>query len=239
MHITSEQIVASFETASRVYAGQLTPTKAAQELHDIHGLNASSARDYIEQYRCMVRGEIFKRTISAPAMEYFLSQIELKRGRSALESALVAGWKHVEYYEGIQPTRLTKFRTVLESFQSKLAIPVSLRDLEAKFDVAVADSMKDSSAARRKRLESASKHPAQTTVTTRVYERNRDVVAEVLLRANGVCEQCKSPAPFVKKRDGKPYLEVHHKVRLSDDGEDTVENSIALCPNCHREQHFG
>jgi 5-methylcytosine-specific restriction protein A len=34
-------------------------------------------------------------------------------------------------------------------------------------------------------------------------------------------------------------LEVHHKKQLSEGGEDTVENAIALCPNCHREAHYG
>jgi 5-methylcytosine-specific restriction protein A len=34
-------------------------------------------------------------------------------------------------------------------------------------------------------------------------------------------------------------LEVHHKTPLSARGEDTVENAIALCANCHRELHYG
>ncbi|MFM5358466.1 HNH endonuclease [Aeromonas veronii] len=40
-------------------------------------------------------------------------------------------------------------------------------------------------------------------------------------------------------KDGTPYLEVHHKEKLADGGEDTLENTIALCPNCHRKFHFG
>ena len=71
------------------------------------------------------------------------------------------------------------------------------------------------------------------------YKRNADVIVEVLIRAKGSCEQCKSKAPFSKKSDGTPYLEVHHKVQLSNGGDDTVENAIALCPNCHRERHYG
>jgi 5-methylcytosine-specific restriction protein A len=65
------------------------------------------------------------------------------------------------------------------------------------------------------------------------------VIVEVLLRANGICEQCKNTAPFIRKTNNSPYLEVHHIVMLSNGGEDTVGNAIALCPNCHREQHFG
>ena len=57
--------------------------------------------------------------------------------------------------------------------------------------------------------------------------------------ANGVCEKCDSPAPFNRTKDGTPYLEVHHWKFLADGGKDIVENAGALCPNCHREAHYG
>ena len=44
---------------------------------------------------------------------------------------------------------------------------------------------------------------------------------------------------FKRKKDNTPYLEVHHKIRLSDGGEDTIDNVVALCPNCHRKAHYG
>ena len=47
------------------------------------------------------------------------------------------------------------------------------------------------------------------------------------------------PAPFLKRSDGTPYLEVHHDVRLADGGADTVRNARALCPNCHGDAHHG
>ncbi|WP_442967956.1 HNH endonuclease [Rheinheimera sp.] len=36
-----------------------------------------------------------------------------------------------------------------------------------------------------------------------------------------------------------PYLEVHHRIPLAEKGEDTLENAIELCPNCHIQAHFG
>ncbi|CAE6853541.1 5-methylcytosine-specific restriction enzyme A [Paraburkholderia domus] len=88
------------------------------------------------------------------------------------------------------------------------------------------------------RLLQAPSKPEQQLVLSRVSKRNPYVIAEVLLRAAGICESCESPAPFTRV-DGRPYLEVHHRIRLADGGDDTVENAIALCPNCHRERHFG
>ena len=92
---------------------------------------------------------------------------------------------------------------------------------------------------RQRKLENAVKIPKLLKVTTQVYRRNPDVVAAVLERAHGVCENCGGDAPFKRASDGTAYLEVHHKKRLADGGEDTVENAIAVCPNCHRELHFG
>lgn len=110
---------------------------------------------------------------------------------------------------------------------------------EEQFREDVSKSARDSSEARQKRLKAAHPKPPIKTVSTVVFVRNPDVVAEVLYRANGVCELCKSNAPFVRASDGSPYLEVHHRKPLSKGGDDTVENAIALCPNCHRKAHFG
>ncbi|WP_415900564.1 HNH endonuclease [Neptuniibacter sp. QD48_11] len=115
----------------------------------------------------------------------------------------------------------------------------TLESVVDNFDIKVIRSKQSSSQDRIKRLKLARKKPIQKKVTTIVYERNSDVVAEVLHRANGSCEKCYVGAPFNRKSDGSPYLEVHHEVPLAKGGDDTVENAIALCPNCHREAHYG
>ncbi|SFB35872.1 HNH endonuclease [Collimonas sp. OK607] len=124
----------------------------------------------------------------------------------------------------------------MEVWQSS---PDSASTYGKAFEEAVKSSLRDDTAARKKRLLNARRIPTKVTVTTKVFLRNPDVVAEVLFQAKGVCGRCKKSAPFNRKSDGRPYLEVHHKKRLADHGEDTVENAIALCPNCHRKSHFG
>ncbi|CZF77186.1 HNH endonuclease [Grimontia celer] len=114
-----------------------------------------------------------------------------------------------------------------------------LDDITSTLERDVQSSSADSAETRRKRLAKAARTPRSRVVKTVVYERNPDVVVEVLSRAKGTCEKCLKPAPFIKKSNGAPYLEVHHQVRLADGGEDTVDNAIALCPNCHRQAHFG
>lgn len=115
----------------------------------------------------------------------------------------------------------------------------TLAQATAQFDEAIHEALQRSSTERRARLAVASRLPKRIEVTTTVFERNADVVAEVLLRAQGKCESCANAAPFMRRSDGSPYLEVHHRTRLADGGEDTVENALALCPNCHRGAHYG
>jgi HNH endonuclease len=69
------------------------------------------------------------------------------------------------------------------------------------------------------------------------YARDPKVRVAVLERAKGRCEFC-NELGFLKP-DGTRYLESHHVIALASDGEDRVTNVIALCPNDHREAHFG
>src|SRR5829696_3255595 len=70
------------------------------------------------------------------------------------------------------------------------------------------------------------------------YERSAAVRAYVMGRADGICESCDSPAPF-RRLDGTGYLEPHHTRRLSDGGPDHPLWVGCVCPNCHREIHYG
>lgn len=70
------------------------------------------------------------------------------------------------------------------------------------------------------------------------YARDAAVRQWSLERAQWRCEACGVAPPFVTQ-SGEPYLEVHHLHRLADGGSDTPANTAALCPNCHREIHYG
>jgi 5-methylcytosine-specific restriction protein A len=70
-----------------------------------------------------------------------------------------------------------------------------------------------------------------------VYARDPKIRATVMRRANGKCELCGELG--FKQPDGKHYLECHHIIALANEGSDRLTNVIALCPNHHREAHFG
>lgn len=69
------------------------------------------------------------------------------------------------------------------------------------------------------------------------YKRS-DIIKQYTKKiAKGVCQLCNAKAPFVDKT-GEPYLESHHIIWLSRGGEDSINNTTALCPNCHRKMHI-
>ena len=88
---------------------------------------------------------------------------------------------------------------------------------------------------RNKALQHSNSGQQRSQITT-TYMRDRYVSEYAKQRANGVCQLCNLPAPFID-RDGKPYLESHHIIWLSDGGADSICNTVALCPNCHRKMH--
>ncbi|HEV2914358.1 MAG TPA: HNH endonuclease [Pyrinomonadaceae bacterium] len=93
----------------------------------------------------------------------------------------------------------------------------------------------------RRRAYAASSTPAEKDLRQtlrRYYERSEEVRAYVLARAAGTCESCGKPAPF-KRLDGLPYLEPHHTRRVSDGGLDHPRWVAGICPNCHKEIHYG
>jgi 5-methylcytosine-specific restriction enzyme A len=88
-------------------------------------------------------------------------------------------------------------------------------------------------------LQKASKAPkiaGERTVTGTQYERDPYVSRLTKRRAKGICELCEEPAPFTDPK-GESYLEIHHVQWLSRGGEDSLANTVALCPNCHRRMH--
>lgn len=55
----------------------------------------------------------------------------------------------------------------------------------------------------------------------------------VVEQANGRCELCENVFPY-----GTKFLESHFIVWLQNGGEPTMENTVALCPNCHKRIHL-
>lgn len=70
------------------------------------------------------------------------------------------------------------------------------------------------------------------------YSRNPAIVTLRLRMSKGICGLCDQPGPFIDPSLGYAFLEVHHIKWLSKQGDDSIENTVGLCPNCHTKVHF-
>ena len=134
----------------------------------------------------------------------------------------------------LSPNDRNKLNKIIECVSAGIIQDRPELESESTFDLDVIDALG-------KKLDNiaGNKYPTQKEVKSFQYIRSPLVVAYALKKANGICGGCGKKAPFVSKNDGLPYLEVHHIKMLKDGGSDTIDNVITLCPNCHRERHYG
>ena len=239
MEITKEQISEAYRQAKRVFANEITLTEAKESVSETTNINESSAQGYINTFLKMMEGVGYTWTINAFGTDYFLDNIHRDYGTEALLTAIASLKKHLEYYEGVGKSSQRQINGILNKHIEKIGSIATFEKIQRNFNKQVALSLADSGETRKSRLKAARKKPSEIEVKVKIYSRNPDVVAEVLMRASGVCKKCGKPAPFNRAKDNSPFLEVHHTIQLAHGGYDTVDNAMALCPNCHRELHHG
>src|SRR5207245_10679276 len=86
------------------------------------------------------------------------------------------------------------------------------------------------------RAKRARNQPSVRTTQASTFVRDAAIAEYTKRLAGGVCDLCDKPAPFLNKQN-EAYLECHHIIWLAQGGEDTIANTVALCPNCHRKMH--
>lgn len=116
MKITKELFPVIFSISKKVYEGTYTLSDGSKLLDEQHGMNTNSARDYINDFKHLMNGEEFKRTLSAPSMHYLIEQIQKDYGQFQLKKALAALDLHIKYYESCHNGELKKLRKVYNDF---------------------------------------------------------------------------------------------------------------------------
>lgn len=113
---------------------------------------------------------------------------------------------------------------------------ISDEHLKKAFEQKAKKALRLSDAEIKKRAKNANKTVGSRQTISQQYERDPWVAENAKRDANGICQLCESTAPFLNKSK-EPYLETHHIQWLAQGGDDTIENTVALCPNCHRKMH--
>jgi 5-methylcytosine-specific restriction enzyme A len=79
--------------------------------------------------------------------------------------------------------------------------------------------------------------PARKAFSGTFIVRDDKVRSKVINRSKGRCEYCDQLG--FQKANGSHYVEAHHIISLAEQGPDTLDNVIALCPSHHRQAHYG
>ena len=202
-------------------------------------LALGSQRIYLHTLKEMLRGGRYTRAMNNGDADYFLGRIERDFGPDGRNDALSAIDQHITYYNALGKGNLIGARALYDRWRAKSGNDTTLPSLDAGFRAAVSASLTLDPTTRAKQSSSYPETPTKRLRTITTYDRNPHIVAQALVRANGICEACEATAPFARRSDNSAYLEVHHMVPLAAGGLDKLENLIALCPNCHREAHHG
>lgn len=150
---------------------------------------------------------------------------------------ILAGEPYLEKQPDVQGDLRNVFVFPLKLKSASKIPPISQEVLKKKGEKQqkIARGLTDAELEKRARY--SRKGVGSREVSTKTYERNPYVIEYAKRRARGICQLCGNPAPFMDKV-GLPFLETHHIEWLSNGGEDTIENTVALCPNCHRKMHI-
>jgi 5-methylcytosine-specific restriction protein A len=116
MKIPNTIIPDVYQISKKVYNKELTLTEGSDILSNKHNMNVNSARDYIHNYRGLMEGKKFKRTLNAYSMEYLIREIGNDYGAIQLEKAISALKQHIEYYEGNHNGSLNKLRAIAKKY---------------------------------------------------------------------------------------------------------------------------
>jgi predicted HNH restriction endonuclease len=139
-----------------------------------------------------------------------------------------------DWLTGLKPAKNVGKKTAVQIEALVLELGNTPQAPVVEFEMEVRDNQRKPSLPKPQ----GSSQPATTVSQVVQFKRDPQVKAWVLREAKGICECCDQPAPF-HGTDGVPFLEVHHVRKLAERGSDTVNNAVAICPNCHRALHYG
>ena len=124
MKIPLQLIPTAYDISKKVYENVLTLSDGTNELVS-KGMNKSSARDYIYDFRYLMQGKKFSRTLNTDSMEYFFAHLLKDYGANQLTKPLSALIQHIEYYEAQQKHKTTmhQMRAIHKKYSGQIISP--------------------------------------------------------------------------------------------------------------------
>ncbi|MEC3908375.1 HNH endonuclease [Tamlana sp. 2201CG12-4] len=235
MKIPKELIPLAYQLSKKVYENSLSLKEAKSLIVGDNKMNSNSAADYINNFRCLIEGKKFTRTLNAFSMEYFFDNIFKDYGLNGLSNALIALQTHIEYYENIQNVKMHKMREIYTKYSS-----LSIEDIDIYEQNEIIKALNLEEKNRKqiiKELKSLKPtDPEIVTINSKSFKRNNKTIAQIKLLRKFKCQICSTS---IKKKDGTLYIEAAHIKPKNKKGHETLDNILLLCPNHHKEFDYG
>lgn len=227
-----------FNTAKRVYEGNLSKTDGISSLVQELNMNRGSAQMIIVQiFPKLLDGDQFTRTLSVDLFNSFLRFILEDYGAERLKNSLSALKMHIDYIKEKGDSKI-KLRKVYQRYLDDLSVNDEPSINDEIEQVEITNHLKDKTKSDLiNELEnSESSSSEKVTVNHKSYKRNNKIVALIKILRNFECQIC---GQFILKKDGSKYIEAAHIIPKYKQGNESPKNIILLCPNHHKEFDLG
>jgi hypothetical protein len=235
MKIPTELVPLSYKLSRDVFNGKLTHREAKEELSGNGQMNPNSAADYLNNFKRLIQGDRFSRTLNAFSMDYFIKNIHSDFGSVGLSNALNALIKHINYYEGLQNVKMHKMWAIYYKYLSFLnETPDEQEQNEILQTLEKEKQSREELLVELKNLKPSD--PEIILINNKSYKRDNLTIAKIKRLRGSKCQIC---SQSIKRADGSFYIEAAHITPKHERGFETWDNIILLCPNHHKEFDLG
>jgi len=237
MKIPLEAIPKIYDISKRVYEGEFGPTAAGRIIMTEHKtLNLNSARDYINNFRYLLDGERFERTMSTYALDYYLDRISKEYQGQGLLNALTALKEHIVYYETRRGINMRSMREIHERY----SLPVIRKELTDELEQDEIEALIEGKQSKQEMIAFLNNLKAsdaeKVVINHTAYKRDNKTIALIKILRDFKCQLCNES---IQKKTGKFYIEAAHITPKSCKGPEMPDNILILCPNHHKEFDYG
>lgn len=217
-------IHASYEVAKKVFNKSITRSNGLDILELNYGMNRSSADFHIGNYKCLVTGKVFRKTMNVYATRYYLNCICAEGNLDILRNAVSSLYGHIKYYEIVRKINVVQQRKIYEEFA--IIAKVDTRENSFPEEVNGPGTLLEGKV---------------RSVNVNIYERNPVARTRCIEYYGCTCYVCGFDFSEVYGKLGRGFIHVHHEIEISTIGSEYVVDPVndlkPLCPNCHAMIH--
>ncbi|WP_197713337.1 HNH endonuclease [Moritella yayanosii] len=223
MKIELDSIKHVYELAKQVHFSGMPRGEAIKTSIENGWMGKGSTQDYIQNFKYLMNGFVYKRTMNLAGTEFFLRQILNDFGMASFTKSLRLVSEHVTYYNSLGHGRQVQTQKLVED----LIIEFSINIDEHIFP----DEIDDASIV----------EGAKTKVLVNTYERSRKARSLCIEHYGVSCFVCDFNFENTYGSIGTGFIHVHHILDIAEIGKEYIVEPIKdlrpVCPNCHSMLH--